>query len=55
MNWVGIIFSFGLIALVVLALVGCAIFESVTEKRRARERDRRWHRPVKEWWEMEIK
>lgn len=55
MNWWGIGFIVGVPTAIISALVALAIREHIADRRKARERDRRWHRPVQEWWEMTIK
>lgn len=55
MNVWGIIFSFGVPVCIIAALIAVSARESIAEKRKAKERDRRWHRPVREWWELEVK
>lgn len=55
MNYWGIGFCVGVIAAPIIGLMVLACIQRIDERRRAKERGRRWHQPFKEWWELTVK
>ena len=54
MNYWGIAFCIGVFAVIAGGLITLAIREHVEDRRRAKARDRRWHQPIREWWELKV-
>lgn len=52
MNYWGIGFCIGVFAVISAGLITLAIIQHVDERRRAKERKRRWRQPIREWWEL---
>lgn len=50
MNWIGIMFSFGIPLGVVVCMTVILIKEHIEKKRR----DKRCHQRIRNWWEMEV-
>lgn len=54
MNYWGIGFCIGIFSVIAAGLITLAILQHLEERRIAKARARRWHRPIKEWWELKV-